>query len=127
MDNQDNTRWGGAIGPHAPGTAVRHVVDDLNAEGRGVGSKNRKTTPATTSTTPVRQLLGPANAETHHKEHGLQRPSERSNPMQHAKGRTGDCPGPRNEMATRRNVTRGGGGIPMQQVTLLHPVLHSRK
>ena len=31
---------------------------------RGVGSKDRKTTPATNSTAPVRQLLGSANAET---------------------------------------------------------------
>ena len=27
--------------------------------------------------------------------------------MQHAKGRTGDCPGPRKETTTRRNVTQG--------------------
>ena len=33
--------------------------------------------------------------------------AERSDPTQHAKGRTGDCPGPRKETATRRNVTRG--------------------
>ena len=31
-------------------------------------------------------------------------------PTQHAKGRTGDCPGPRKETTTRRNVTQGGGG-----------------
>ena len=34
--------------------------------------------------------------------------AERSDPTQHAKGRTGDCPGPRKETTTRRNVTRGG-------------------
>ena len=34
-----------------------------------------------------------------------------SNPPQHAKGRTGDCPGPRKGATTRRNVShRGGGG-----------------
>ena len=38
------------------------MVDDQNAE--GVSSKNHKTTPAATSTTPERQLLGSANAET---------------------------------------------------------------
>ena len=38
-----------------------------------------------------------------------QRPTERSDPTQHAKVRTGDCPGPRKETETRRNVTRGGG------------------
>ena len=31
----------------------------------------------------------------HHKEHRPQRPSESVNPTQHAKGRAGDCPGPR--------------------------------
>ena len=46
----------------------------------------------------------------HQQEHRPQRPTERSDPTQHAKGRTGDCPGPRNETTTRRNVTRGGGG-----------------
>ena len=35
--------------------------------------------------------------------------AESSDPTQHAKGRTGDCPGPRKETTTRRNVTQGGG------------------
>ena len=39
---------------------------------------------------------------------GVLRPTERSDPTQHAKGRTGDCPGPRKETTTRRNVTQGG-------------------
>ena len=39
------------------------------------------------------------------------RPTERSDPTRHAKGRTGDCPGPRKGATTRRNVTRGGGGL----------------
>ena len=43
-------------------------------------------------------------------EHRPQRPTERSDPTQHAKGTTGDCPGPRKETTTRRNVTQGGGG-----------------
>ena len=47
----------------------------------------------------------------HQQEHRPQRPSERSDPTQHAKGRTGDCPGPRKGAATRRNVTQGGGGV----------------
>ena len=38
-----------------------------------------------------------------------QRPAESSDPTQHAKGRTGDCPRPRKETTTRRNVTQGGG------------------
>ena len=49
----------------------------------------------------------PRTRKRHQQEHRPQRPTERSAPMQHAKGRTGDCPGPRKETTTRRNVTRG--------------------
>ena len=78
---------------------------------------------------PIRQLLGAANTQTahhahsahtnrwaprmrkrHQREHRPQRPTERSDPTQHAKGRTGDCPGPRKGATTRRNVTQGGRG-----------------
>ena len=52
----------------------------------------------------------PRTRKRHQQEHRPQRPTERSDPTQHAKGRTGDCPGPRKETATRRNVTQGGGG-----------------
>ena len=91
---------------------------------RRVGSKNSQKNPATTSTTSIRQLLGATDVQTahqprhtnhraprtrkrHQQEHRLQRPIGRSNPTQHAKGRTGDCLGPRKETTTRRNVTRG--------------------
>ena len=43
----------------------------------------------------------------HQQEHRPQRPTEHSDPTQHAKGRPGDCPGPRKGATTRRNVTRG--------------------
>ena len=49
----------------------------------------------------------PRTRKRHQREHRPQRPTERSDPTQHAKGRTGDCPGPRKEIATRRTVTRG--------------------
>ena len=52
----------------------------------------------------------PRTRKRHQQEQRPQRPTERSDPTQHAKGRTGDCPGPRKETTTRRNVTRGGGG-----------------
>ena len=52
----------------------------------------------------------PRTRKRHQREHRPQRPTERSAPTQHAKGRTGDCPGPRKETSTRRNVTHGGGG-----------------
>ena len=55
------TRRVGALGPHAHRNVERHVVD---LRRRGVCSKNRKTTAATTSTTPACLLLGSANAET---------------------------------------------------------------
>ena len=51
----------------------------------------------------------PRTRKRHQQEHRPQRPTERSDPMQHAKGRPGDCPGPRKETTTRRNVTQAGG------------------
>ena len=51
----------------------------------------------------------PRTRKRHQQEHRPQRPTERSDPAQHAKGRTGDCPGPRKETTTRRTVTQGGG------------------
>ena len=61
----------------------------------------------------------PRTQERHQQEHRLQRPTERSDPTQHAKGRTGDCPGPRKGATTRRNVTQGGalggGGVGLAQ------------
>ena len=51
----------------------------------------------------------PRTRKRHQQEHRPQRPTERSDPTQHAKGRTGDCPGPREGATTRRNVTQGGG------------------
>ena len=49
----------------------------------------------------------PRTRKRHQREHRPQRPTERNDPTQHAKGRTGDCPGPRKGATTRRNVTRG--------------------
>ena len=50
----------------------------------------------------------PQTRKQHQQGHRPQRPTERSAPTQHAKGRTGDCPGPRKGTTTRRNVTQGG-------------------
>ena len=96
---------------------------------RCVDSKNSQTTPATTSTSSIRQLLGAADAQTAHhatsstapthqplgsanaettpQEHRPRRLTESSDSTQHAKGRTGDHPGPRKGATTRRNVTQG--------------------
>ena len=74
-----------------------------------LGAANTQTAhPATFSTAPAHQLLGSANAETTPARAAAA--AERSDPTQHAKGRTGDRPGPRKGATTRRNVTRGGAG-----------------
>ena len=52
----------------------------------------------------------PRTRKRHQQEHRPQRPTESSDPTQHAKGRTGDRPGPRKGATTRRNVTQGGDG-----------------
>ena len=52
----------------------------------------------------------PRTRKRHQQEHRPQRPTESSAPTQHAKGRTGDCPGLRKETTTRRNVTQGVRG-----------------
>ena len=57
----------------------------------------------------------PRTRKQHQQEHRLQRPTERSNPTQHAKGRTGECPGPRKGATTRRNVTQGGRSSTCEQ------------
>ena len=53
----------------------------------------------------------PRTWKRHQQEHRPQWPTESSDPTQHAKGRTGDRPGPRNETTPQRNVKRGGGSI----------------
>ena len=53
----------------------------------------------------------PRTRKRHRQEHRPQRPTERSDPTQHAEGRAGDCPGPRKGATTGRNVTQGGGGV----------------
>ena len=48
----------------------------------------------------------------HQQEHRPQRPTERSDPTQHAKGRPGDCPGPRKETTQPDGTSHGGGPPP---------------
>ena len=62
----------------------------------------------------------PRTRKRHQQEHRPQRPTESSDPMQHAKGRTGDCPGPHKETTTRRNVTQGGGSMPVRGTKTKH-------
>ena len=51
----------------------------------------------------------PRTRKQHQQEHRPQQPTESSDPTQHAKGRTGVCPGPFKGATTRRNVTQGEG------------------
>ena len=85
-DGRDDAWRSGAPGPHAHGNQPQPAQPRHTNDG------------------------APRTRKRHQQEHRPQRPSERSDPTQHAKGRPGDCPGPRKETATRRNVTRGGGG-----------------
>ena len=76
--------------------------------------------------TQHRRGWGGWGAGGHPQEHRPQRPTERSDPTQHAEGRPGDCPGPRKETATRRNVPRGWGGVdPPPPPSKRSPVLDS--
>ena len=65
----------------------------------------------------------PRTQKRHQQEHRPQRPTESSNPTQHVKGRTGDCPGPRKGATTVRNVTQGGLFEPLSWTP---PLLGSR-
>ena len=117
---------------------------------RCVDGKHSQTAPTTTSTYPQyanywapltrkRHIpphpaqprhtndWAPRTRKRHQREHRPQRPTERSDPTQHAKGRTGDCPGPRKGTATRRNVTRGGGGGSWTCTALPAPPVCSRR
>ena len=78
VDGRDNARKSGAPGPHILGHAARHAVDDR----RCMGSENRQTTPAATSTAPVHQLLGSVNAETRPAGAQAAEPTKRSDPTQ---------------------------------------------
>ena len=66
----------------------------------------------------------PRTRKRHQQEHGPQRPTERS-ATQHAKGRTGDCPGPRKGATTRRNVTQGVYRLEFLQFQFCTKVLYA--
>ena len=64
VDGRDDAWSRRAPGLHAHGNTARQVVDGLRME--VCGQQNSQTTPTTTSTTPICQLLGAANAQTAH-------------------------------------------------------------
>ena len=128
---QDNAWRSRAPGPHAHGNTARQVINGLWTEARG--QQKQSNNPGNNQHNPQyanywapltrkRHIPphpaqprhtndgAPRTRKRHQQEHRLQRPTKCSDPTQHAKGRTGDCPGPRKETATGRNVTQGGGG-----------------
>ena len=131
MDGRYNAGRSGAPGPHTHGNTATQVVDDRRAEVRGREKpsndpRKKQHKPRYANYWPPlmhKRHIPPHSAQPwhtnhwaprtrkqHQQEHRPQRPTERSDATQHAKGGTGDCPGPRKETATRRNVTQGEGG-----------------
>ena len=109
------------VRPHAPGLRGppqgRAGLEERDTWGAGGGggvmryanywaAKTVKRPPQHPAQPRYTNYWAPRTRKRHPQEHRLQRPTERSDPTQHAKGRTGDCPGPRKGTATRRNVTR---------------------
>ena len=131
VDGRDNTWRSRAPGPHAHRNTVRQVVDGLRTEARGQQkqsndprnnqhnpqyanywaplTRKRHITPHSAQPRHANDWA-PRTRKRHEQEHRPQRPIERSDPTQHAKGRTGDCPGPRKGATTRWNVTQGVRG-----------------
>ena len=94
LRRRQRRRWGGRGG------------GDQDAEGSG--QQRPKNDPRSNQHNPQHtNYWAPLTRKRHQQDHRPQRPTEHSDPTQHAKGKTGDCPGPRKETATRRNVTEG--------------------
>ena len=130
VDGRDSAWRNRAPGPHALRNTVRQM-DGLWTEARGQQkqsnappqqsaqpqyanywaplTRKRHTTPHSAQPQHT-NYWAPRTWKRHQQEHRPQRPTESSDPTHHAKGRTGDCPGPRKGTTTRRNVTQGGGG-----------------
>ena len=119
----------GGGGAHAHGNTETQAMDDLRTE--VCGQQKQSNDPCNNQHNPQyandwapltrKRHIPPHPAQPQHTNDGAlrtrkrhqreqlpQRPTERSDPTQHAKGRTGDRPRPRKEATTRRNVTRGG-------------------
>ena len=130
VDGRDSTWRNRAPGPHAHRNTARQAMDGLWTEvcGQQKQSKRPRQQPAHPQydnywapLTRKRHTMphsaqpqhanywAPRTRKRHQQEHRPQRPTESSDPTRHAKGRTGDCPGPRKGTTTRRNVTQGGG------------------
>ena len=126
VDGRDNAWRSRAPGPHAHGSAAREGADGLRTEVRGQQkqsndphnnqhnhqyakywaplTRKRHTMPHPAQPRHTNHWA-PRTRKRHRQEQRPQRPTERSDPTQHPKGRPGDCSGPRKETTTRRNVT----------------------
>ena len=115
VDGRDSAWRNRASGPHAHRNTARQATDGLWTEGRGKQkqSNDPPQQPAQPQYTNYWEPLtrkrhtmshpaqpqhtnhwAPRTRKQHRREHRPQRPTESSNPMQHMKGRMGDCPGP---------------------------------
>ena len=107
--------WGAGRARHSAGVGATNAADRPRfAVNRGVNGVGQNDPGNNQHNPQYVNDWAPRTRQRHQQEHRPQRPSERSDPTQHAKGRTGDCPGPRKGATTRRNVTQGGtgGGAP---------------
>ena len=142
VNGRENAWRSRAPGPHAHRNTARQVVDGLWTEARG--QRKQSNEPGNDQHNPQyanywapltrkRHIppqppqprhtnhCAPRARKRHQQEHRPQRPTKRSDPTQHAKGRTGDRPGPRKETTPRRNVTRGGATSPPSNASLRPP------
>ena len=114
------TAWRSAsvVAGELPGwREARRATQAKKKEGGGGGQRYHYWAPLTNKRHPPQPAQprhtnhwAPRTRKRHQQEHRPQRPTICSDLTQHAKGRTGGCPGPRKETATQRNVTPGGGG-----------------
>ena len=130
VDGPDSAWRNRAPGPHR--NTARQAMDGLWTEARGQQKQSngrgnnqhnpqyanywapltrKRHTPPHPAQPQHTNYWAPQTRKRHKQEHRPQRPTERSDPTQHAKGRTGDRPGSRKGTTTRRNVTQGGGDV----------------
>ena len=132
VDGRDSAWRNRARGAHAHGNTARQATDGLWTE--ACGQQTQSNDPHNNQHNPQyanywapltrkRHIpphpaqprdtndWAPRTRKRHQRQHRPQRPTERSAPTQHAKGRTGDCPGPRKGATTRRTVTQGRGAV----------------
>ena len=129
VDGRDNAWRSRAPGPHAHRTTARQIVDGLKTEARGQQkqsndprqqpahpqyanywaplTRNRHTMPHSAQPQHT-NYWAPRTRKRHQQEHRPQRPTESSDPTQHAKGRTVTVQGPVKKQQPDGMSHRGG-------------------